>query len=76
MTYDESKRIVLSRGARFIAAALASLAASSACGASEDERPVCLSACGFGGAGGAGASPDGGTVGSGGTPSDASNDRD
>jgi hypothetical protein len=71
MTDDDSKRIILSRRARFIAAALASagLAANPACsGDVEDGDKV--AAGGTGGAGGAGS----GGGGSGGTAQDGGRD--
>ena len=71
MTDDESKRIILSRRARFIAAALASagLAANPACSGDVDESDK-VAAGGAGGSGGAGA----GGGGRGGTAQDGGND--
>jgi hypothetical protein len=85
MTDDESKRIILSRRARFIAAALASagLAANPACGGDVDDDK---GGAGTGGAGASGGTPQvclspprggtggtyGGSGGVGGAPFDAS----
>jgi hypothetical protein len=71
MTDDESKRIILSRRARFIAGALASagLAANPACSGDVDESDK-VAAGGAGGSGGAGA----GGGGRGGTAHDGGND--